>query len=60
MTNSPNRYTPSTVDDVINLLGSMMLGATTFHDRTGYSPIEILSRVCVAKCGLGSDPATGG
>lgn len=33
-----NLYTPSTIGEIMDLLGSMMLGAPPFEDKTGYFP----------------------
>ena len=38
MDRNPHPYTPSTIGEVMNLLGSMMLEAPTFKDPTGYFP----------------------
>lgn len=35
---TPRRYVPATLSEIDDLLGSMILGAPTFKDRTGYFP----------------------
>lgn len=35
---NPNPYIPATLSEIYDQLGSMMLGAPTFLDRTGYFP----------------------